>query len=139
MLIEVLGGGFGFKGGNGFDEASDGEGVADATLTNDEVQDAAEARERDGKFHQDGDAGAINLRDVVEVDDDFARALLDEILDKFKQTFAGIADGEAAMHANKIDSGGFAHRDFQGWMQGHGTFPSVNFERRWFAAGQWQR
>src|SRR5208283_2198057 len=130
---------FGFEGGDGFDEASDREGVADAALAYHEVQTAAEARQGDGEFHHDRDAGAVNLRNVVKVDDDFAGALLDQILHKFEQALAGIADGEAAMHANIVDSGSFTRGDFQGWMQGHGPFPSVNFKRRWLAARQWRQ
>ena len=74
----------GFEGGNGFDEAGHGEGVAHAALADDEVQAAAEARQGDGKFHEDGDAGTVNLGNVVEVDDDFAGALLHQILHEFE-------------------------------------------------------
>ncbi len=34
------GGGFGFEGGDGFDEARDGEGIADAALATDQVESA---------------------------------------------------------------------------------------------------
>src|SRR5260221_799836 len=52
-LSEVLeGGGFGFEGGDGFDEAGDGEGVADAALAPDQAQDAAFAGQFDGDAHQ---------------------------------------------------------------------------------------
>ena len=74
-LSEVLeGGGFGFEGGDGFDEAGDGEGVADAALAADQAQDAAFTGQLDGDAHQGGDAGAVNLRDAVQDDDHFFRA-----------------------------------------------------------------
>lgn len=62
------GGGFGFEGGDGFDEAGDGEGVADAALAADEAQDAAFAGELDGDAYQGGDARAVNLWDAVQDD-----------------------------------------------------------------------
>ena len=78
-LCEVgEGGGFGFEGGDGFDEAGDGEGVADAARAADEAQDAAFTGELDGDAHERGDAGAVDLDDAVEDDDDFfARRLND--------------------------------------------------------------
>src|SRR6202047_5654644 len=71
------GGGFGFEGGDGFDEAGDGEGVADATLAADQAEHAAFAGELDGDAHQRGDAGAVDLRDTVQEDDNFLRAPFD--------------------------------------------------------------
>src|SRR5260370_8325657 len=76
-LSEVLeGGGFGFEGGDGFDEAGDGEGVADAALAADETQDAAFAGELDGDAHQRGNAGAVDLGGAVQNDHDFLRTAL---------------------------------------------------------------
>jgi len=56
------GGGFGFECGDGFDEAGDGEGVADAAGTADQAEHAAFAGELDGDAHERGDAGAVDLR-----------------------------------------------------------------------------
>ena len=64
----------GFVGGDGFDETGDGEGVADAAFAADQMESAALARERNGKFHERGDAGAVDLGNIVEVDDHFAGA-----------------------------------------------------------------
>ena len=44
------GGGFGFEGGDGFDQARDGESIADAALATDQVESAALAGEGDGKL-----------------------------------------------------------------------------------------
>ena len=56
------GGGFGVEGGDGFDEARDGEGVAHAARAADEAKRAVGVFELDGDAHERGDAGAINLR-----------------------------------------------------------------------------
>ena len=62
------GGGFGFEGGDGFDEASDGEGVANAAGTADEAENSAFACELDGDAYQGGDARAVDLWDAVQDD-----------------------------------------------------------------------
>ena len=46
------GGGFGLEGGDGFDETSDGKGIADTAGTADEMESATMAREGDGKFYE---------------------------------------------------------------------------------------
>src|SRR5689334_24961734 len=70
------GGGFGVESGDGFDEAGDGEGVADATGAADQAEHAAIARELNRDANKRGEAGTVNLRRAIEPDDDFARALL---------------------------------------------------------------
>src|SRR5947209_4925194 len=92
------GGGFGFEGGDGFDEAGDGEGVADAPRAADQAQHAAFARELDGDSNERGKARTIDLRRAVEADDDLANALLDDRLQGAVELFAGFADGEPAMY-----------------------------------------
>src|SRR5260370_25867626 len=78
-LSEVLqGGGFGFEGGDGCDEAGDGEGVADAAVAADQAEHAAFAGELDGDAHQRGDAGTVDLRDAVQDDGNFLRAAFDD-------------------------------------------------------------
>jgi len=124
-LERGLGGGFGFVGGDGFDEASDGEGIADTALSGDEMERAVEAGEGDGNFDKDGDAGAVDLRDVGEIDDELAGALIHELLDEVVEMLAGLTDGEASMHFDEVDASGFADGDFQGWVQGHQRFPST--------------
>lgn len=113
------GGGFGFEGGDGFDETGDGECIADAAGAADEMESATMAREGDGKFYQRGDTGAIDLRNVIEVDDHFAGALLEELLGEVVEVFAGLTDGQAAIYFEVMNPGGFARGDFQWWIKGH--------------------
>jgi hypothetical protein len=106
-------------GGDGFDEASDGEGVADAAGFADETQDAALAAKGDGDADERRDAGAVNLWDAVEDDDDFACAALQDGLQRHGELFAGIADSEAAVHVKDVDACVFANVDFDGGVEGH--------------------
>src|SRR5712664_2685295 len=91
------GGGFGFEGGDGFDEACDGEGVADAALAADQAEHAAFAGELDGDAHERGDAGAVDLRDAVQEDDDFLRATFDHGFESVVEQLGRLADGEPAV------------------------------------------
>jgi len=86
--------GFGFEGGDGFDEAGDGEGVADAALAADQAQDAAFAGELDGDAHERGDAGAVDLRDAVQEDDNFLRASFDHGFESVVEQLGRLADGD---------------------------------------------
>ena len=119
---EVLqGGGFGFEGGNGFDEAGDGEGVADATVAADEAEGAAFAGELDGDAHEGGDAGAVDLGDAVEDDDDVFGAGLDDGFQGVVELLGGLADGEAAVNFEHGDAGDMADVDFHGDAVSHGS------------------
>ncbi len=73
-LIEFGSLGESVEGGDGFDQAGDGERIEDAAGQADQMKRAAVAGERDGHANESGDAGAVNLRDAVEVDDNFAGA-----------------------------------------------------------------
>ena len=115
------GGGFGFEGGNGFDEASDGEGVADAAGTADEAEDSAFACQLDGDAYQGGDAGAVNLRDTVEDDNDFFGTGLDHRFEGVVELLGRLADGEAAVNFEDRDSSRFADVDFHGGTVSHGN------------------
>ena len=119
-----------FEGGNGFDEAGDSEGVTDAALTANEVQSATLTSKGNGKFDERGNTGAIDLRNVVEVDDEFSRAALHEILSELRQMFAGFADGEAAVYLEVMDAGSLAGRNFQRWMERHLKFPQFDVDSR---------
>ena len=92
------GGGFGFEGGDGLDEAGDGEGVADAAVAADQAEHAAFAGELDGDAHQRGDAGAIDLRNAVQDDDNFLCAALNHGLESVVELFGRLADSEAAVN-----------------------------------------
>ena len=83
----------GFEGGDGFDEAGDGEGVADTALAADEMKRALFAGQPDGDAHERGDARAVDLRNAVEIDDDFVSAALDNGLECVGELIAGLTDG----------------------------------------------
>ena len=120
MLCEVReGGGFGFEGGDGFDEAGDGEGVADAAGAADQAQHAAFTGELNRDAHQRRDAGAVNLGNTIQDDDDFLRALLDDGLKSRVELVAGLPDGEAAMDFENGHSGGLADVNFHRGTFGH--------------------
>jgi len=112
--------GLGLEGGDGFDEASDGEGVADAARTTDETQDAAFAGKLDGNAHERGDAGAVNLRDAVQHNDDFVGAGVDHGVERVVKLLAGFTDGEAAVNFENGHGTGMANVDLHG-----GTFRHI--------------
>ena len=122
---------FGVEGGDGFDETGDGEGVADAAGATDEMQPAALAGEGDGELHDRGNAGTVDLRNIIEVDDEFAGAALHQVLGEVIQMLAGLTDREAAVDLEVMDAGGFAHRDFQRWMKRHEGFPQFDIYGCW--------
>src|ERR1700741_686558 len=81
------------EGGNGFDEAGDGKGVADASWLANEMKRSALASERNGNAHQRGDAGAVDLRDAVQIDNDLAAGFVKEGVQRRRELIAGLADG----------------------------------------------
>src|SRR6266478_6691803 len=109
----------GVEGGNGFDEAGDGEGVADASGAADEMQRAFFAGQADGDAHERGDAGAIDLRDAVEIDDDLACAASNDGLQGVGELLARLADCEAAVDFEHIDAVGLADVDLHWGAVGH--------------------
>jgi hypothetical protein len=122
------GGGFGFERGDGFDEAGDSEGVADAAVAADEAEDAAFTRKLDGDAHEGGDAGAVDLRDAVEDDDNSFRASFDDGFESVVQLLGRLADGEAALNFEYRYSAGIADVDFHGQPVSHG---STSIYPRW--------
>jgi deoxyribonuclease V len=87
------------------------------------VEAAAFAREGDGKFDEGGDAGTVDLGDVVEINDHFASALVEEILCEVAEMLAGLADGKATIDVKVMNAAGFARRNFQWWMKRHQQYP----------------
>ena len=114
------GGGFGFEGGDGFDETGNGEGVADAAWAANETQDAAFAGEFDGNAHERGDAGAVDLRDAVQDDDDFVGAGVDYGVERVVKLLAGFTNGEPAVNFENRHGTGMANVDLHG-----GTFRHI--------------
>jgi hypothetical protein len=114
-------GGFGegVEGGDGLDEAGDGEGVEDAPGFTDEMKHAAFATEGDGHTDKRGDAGAVDLRHAVEIDDDLARTVLENSGKRSGELVAGIADGEAAVNVKNVYAVLFADVNFNGSVLGH--------------------
>jgi hypothetical protein len=117
---EFAGLGQGVESGDGFDEASDREGVADSARLADEVEDTAFAGERNGDAHQRGDAGAVDLGDAVQVYDHSAAGFLENGLQRRGELIARFTDGEAAMHVKNVDAVFVAYVDFDWGVLGHG-------------------
>ena len=117
---ELAGGGERVEGRDGFDQARDGESVADAAGLADEMKRAAFARERNRNAYQRGDAGAVDLRDAVQIDDDLATGFVEDGLQRRGELIAGFADGEAAMHVKNVDTVFVAYVDFDWGVLGHG-------------------
>lgn len=118
---ELAGNSEGVEGGDGFDEAGDGEGVANAARLADHVQNAISTRERNRGANQSGNAGAVDLRHAVEIDDDLAGALFQSRSQRSRELVAGFADGEPADNFKDADAGFFARVDFDGSVLGHWT------------------
>ena len=114
------GGGFGFESGDGFDEASDGEGIANTARAADEAEDAAFTSELDRDAHESGDAGAVNLRNAVEDDHDFFGAGLDDGFKGVMELLGGLADGQPALNFQYGRTGRLADVDFHGQAVSHG-------------------
>jgi len=119
------GGGFGVEGGDGFDEAGDGKGVAHAAGAADEAERAVGVFELDGDAHEGGNAGAVNLRDAVEVDDDVTSAGLEEFFEGLVEMLAGFADGQAAADIEDRNGPGFAHPNFHWRMINHRSWLAI--------------
>ena len=115
--------GFGFcvERGDGFDEASDGERIADAAGLADEMELAIFAAEGDGHADERRNARAVDLRHAVEHNDDFLRAGLQDGLQRHGELFAGIADGQATVYVKHFDASVFANVDFDGSVKSHGS------------------
>jgi len=117
--MELGGGGERVEGGDGFDKAGDGEGVADAAGLTDEVQSPVFAAEGNGHADERGDAGAVNLGDTVEVDDDLAGAVLKNGAQGSGELIARVPDGETAVEVKNVYAVLFANVDFNGRVLSH--------------------
>ncbi len=114
------GGGFGFEGGDGFDEAGDGKGVANAALSADEPEHATFAGELDGNAHEGGNAGAVDLGNAVEDNNHFAGARFDDGLESIVELVGRFANGQATVNFEHGNSGGFPNVDLHGQSVSHG-------------------
>src|SRR5882757_7049161 len=94
--VELGSFGEGVEGGNGFDEAGNGESVEYAAGFTDEMKHAAFAAEGNGHADERGDTRAVDLWYAVEIDDDSARAFLKNGSESGGELIAGIANGQAA-------------------------------------------
>jgi hypothetical protein len=111
--------GEGVEGGDGFDEAGYGEGIKDAAGFTDEMEHATFAAEGNGHADQRGDAGAVDLRYAVKIDDDLAGSLLKDGSESGGELIAGIANGQAAAEVKNADAVLFANVYFNGSVLGH--------------------
>ena len=110
---------FGVERRDGFDEAGHGEGVAHAAGLANQVKPATLSSERNGQLHKGRNAGAVNLRDVVEIHDHLLGAFLQKLLGEVVEVLTRVANGEAAMNLKVVDAAGFARKDFQRWVERH--------------------
>ncbi len=110
---------FGVESGDSFDEAGDGESVADAAGLANEMEFAIFAAEGDGHAHERRNARAVNLWHAVEHHNDLASAGLQDGLERHGELLAGIANGETAVHIKYLDAGVFANVDFDGSVKSH--------------------
>lgn len=108
------GGGFGKVGGDGFEEAGDGEGFADAAFSADQAEGAGIAAEEGHVADEGGQAGAVDLFDGVEVDDNFQGAAGFEFFEGGIEFVAGRADDEAAGEADDVDAMFFVNGNVHG-------------------------
>ncbi len=111
--------GEGVEGGDGFDEAGDGEGIEDAAGFTDQMEHATFAAQGNGHADQRGDAGAVDLRYAVKIDDDLAGSLLKDGSESGGELIAGIANGQAAVEVKNADAVLFANVYFNGSVLGH--------------------
>src|SRR5260370_35953330 len=103
--------GFVVERGNGFHQSRNRERVPDAPLAAEQAQAASGAGKGDGVAHQRRYAGAVNLLNVAEIDEDFVPAVFGEIAQLMMQAVARLADGDAAAGVEDAHIAGFANRD----------------------------
>jgi hypothetical protein len=125
--VEFGSGGEGVERRDGFDETGDREGIADAAGLADEMKRAAFAGERNRDAHQRGDAGAVDLRDAVQVNDHFAAGFVEDGLQRASQLIAGFADGEATVHIKNVDAVFVAYVDFDWGVLSHFSYQGLQF------------
>src|SRR5713101_8194074 len=117
------GGGLRVEGWDGFDQAGDGESVANAAGPANQPEDSAFARKLNGDAHECGKAGAVDLGDGREHDDDLAHTAVNQGLEGFVELIAGFADGEPAVNVDYWLSSGLADVDLHGYAFGHHSKP----------------
>jgi hypothetical protein len=89
------------------------------------MERAVFAGQPDGDAHERGNAGAVDLRDAVEIDDDLVCAAPDDGLQGVSELVARLADGEAAVDFEQEDSAGFADVNLHWGTFSHG----IGFEQ----------
>lgn len=104
---------------DGFDETGDGEGVAHAAGAANQMDGSAFASELNGDTHQGGDSGTVDLRDAIQIDEDFAAAAVDHRSQSFVELFAGFTNGQAAADVQHVDALRFTDSNFHGDMFRH--------------------
>src|SRR5690348_11852317 len=114
-------GGFRIESGDGFDEARHRERIADAPGAAHQSQGSAVARQFDRHTYERRNAGTVDLRHSVEINDHFARPTLDDGLQCAVQLFARLSNRQPAAHIENRDNPGFPDDNFHGGMLGHRT------------------
>jgi hypothetical protein len=127
--LNEAGGGrrIGFEGWNGFDEPRHRECVANAAVAADKMERATFAGELNRAANERRDAGAVDLRDAVEVNDDFAASALNDGLEDFGKLLARLTYRETAVDYERVDAVVFADSDFHGQTFGHGQVSLTDY------------
>ena len=119
MVLELRSLGDGVESRDGFDQTGDGESVTDAPGFANQMELAAFAIERDGHANQCGDAGAVDLRNPVEINDHAARAVLKNGSEREGQLVAGLANSEASVQIEDLRAMLFAMVNLNRRILGH--------------------
>src|SRR5579859_1260236 len=113
--------GFGIERRDSFDESRNSKRIAHAAGAAHKTQRSAFPSQLNGNANQGRDAGAINLRNTIEVNHNFSRTTLDDGLQSLMKLLARFPNRQAASHIENRDGPGFPHGDFHGRMLSHST------------------
>ncbi len=80
---------------------------------------AAFTRELNGNTHQRGDAGAVDLRNAIQIDDYFTATTLHDGLQRFVELLGRFADGEPSADFQQINAVLLPNGNLHGYVLGH--------------------
>ena len=95
------------------EEAGDFEGAAEVGAEIREAEAGAFGFDFAMRFDQGAEAGAVHIVDVLEIDDDTCGASGEKVVNGGAKAGAFFAESQTAAESQKIETVGFALRDFQ--------------------------
>lgn len=95
------------------EKAGDFEGAAEVGAEIGEAEAGAFGFDFAMRFDQGTEAGAVHIVDVLEIDDDTCGASGEKIVNGGAKAGAFFAESQTAAESQKIETVGFALRDFQ--------------------------